>query len=54
MLERKKLKSSNHGVPKSRSFLVRYRRTYVLKNYTFHANSIKNIKFSAIHDYKQL
>ena len=33
MLERKKLKSRSHGVPESRSFLVRYRRTYVLKTY---------------------
>ena len=32
MLERKKLKFRNHGIPESRSFLVRYRRTYVLKN----------------------
>ena len=34
MLERKKLKSRSHGVSESRSFLVRYRRTYVLKNIT--------------------
>ena len=37
MLERKKLKSQSPGVTESRSpgvteFLVRYRRTYVLKN----------------------
>ena len=32
VLERKKLKSRNPGVPESRSFLVRYRRTYVLNN----------------------
>ena len=40
VLERKKLKSRNHGIPErrnpgmteSRSFLVRYRRTYVLNN----------------------
>ena len=31
MLERKKLKSWSPGVTESRSFLVRYRRTYVLK-----------------------
>ena len=31
MLERKKLKSRSHGVPEF--FLVRYRRTKVLKNY---------------------
>ena len=30
MLERKKLKSRSPGVSESRSFLVRYRRTYVL------------------------
>ena len=34
MLERKKLKSWNHGVSESRSFLVRCsRKTYVLKKY---------------------
>ena len=33
MLGRKKLKYRSHGVPESRSFLVRYRRTYVLKTY---------------------
>jgi hypothetical protein len=32
MLGRKKLKSRSPVVPESRSFLVRYRRTYVLKN----------------------
>ena len=32
MLERKKIKSLNPGVTESRSFLVRYRRTYVLNN----------------------
>ena len=31
MLERKKLKSRNHGVSESLSFLVRNRRTYVVK-----------------------
>ena len=30
MLERKKLKSRNHGIPESQSLEVRYRRTYVL------------------------
>ena len=49
MLERKKLKSRSHGVSE---FLVRYRRTYVLKNmqlrdskiiaYFFLASSFKN------------
>ena len=29
MLERKKLKSRNHGIQELGSFLVRYRRTYV-------------------------
>ena len=33
MLERKKIKSRNHGVSESRSFLLRYIRTYVLKIY---------------------
>ena len=32
LLERKKLKSCNPGVTESQSFLVRYRRTYVLNN----------------------
>ena len=32
VLEGKKLKSRSHRVTESRSFLVRYRRTYVLKN----------------------
>ena len=35
MLEAKKLKPRNHGVPESRSFLVRFRRTYVLKTIFF-------------------
>ena len=32
MLERKKLKSRNPKITESRSFLVRYRRTYILNN----------------------
>ena len=38
VLERKKLKSRNHGITELRSFLVRYRRTYVLND-----TSIKHI-----------
>ena len=35
----------NHGVPESRSFLVKYRRTYVLKNYeVWLQRSLKVIK----------
>ena len=38
MLERKKIKSRNHGVLESRSFLVRYRRTHVLNNYKYYVS----------------
>ena len=34
VLERKKLKSCNHGITEFWSFLVRYRRTYILKKRT--------------------
>ena len=38
MLEKIKLKSRSPGITESRSFLVRYRRTYVLNNQTHKIN----------------
>ena len=47
VLERKKLKSRNHGISESWSFLVRYRRTYVLNKkeilYTFYNKCLERI-----------
>ena len=40
MLERKKVKSWSHGVPESWSFLVKYRRTYVLKKFLYKRKKI--------------
>ena len=47
MLERKKLKSRNHGVPEF--FLVRYRRTYLLNNYVNYYESLEVNLYIFIH-----
>ena len=49
MLERKNLKSRNHRITESRSFLVRYRRTYVLNN-----KQAKNIYLASLGDLEVL